>query len=71
MKSHLAAGPPVAGWESPAEVARTFFALAAVGFIKLKLNFEFYEKSLVSLLCFLNGLCLCPCISLRSQPLAS
>jgi len=31
----LAAGPPVAGWESPAEVASTFFALAAVGFIKL------------------------------------
>jgi len=31
----LAAGPPVAGWESPAEVARTFFALAAVGFMKL------------------------------------
>jgi len=32
----LAAGPPVTGWESPAEVAsRSFFALAAVGFIKL------------------------------------
>lgn len=31
----LAAGPPVEVWESPAEVASTFFALAAVGFMKL------------------------------------
>jgi len=32
----LVAGPPLrACWDSPAEVASTFFALAAVGFIKL------------------------------------
>lgn len=32
----LVAGPPLAAcWDSPAEVASTFFALAAVGFMKL------------------------------------
>ena len=36
--TNLAAGPPVEVWESPAEVASTFFALAAVGFIKLTKN---------------------------------
>ena len=38
MTVNLAAGPPVEVWESPAEVASTFFALAAVGFIKLTKN---------------------------------
>lgn len=37
LKLPFLAGPPLleACWESPAEVASTFFALAAVGFIKL------------------------------------
>ena len=38
MTVNLAAGPPVEVWESPAEVVSTFFALAAVGFIKLTQN---------------------------------
>ena len=38
MTVNLAAGPPVEVWEYSAEVASTFFALAAVGFIKLTKN---------------------------------